>query len=264
MKKLFVIAVLTALAFVACSSGVSDATRTEAGNLIEGISTSITSALEALPKAETAQEAAEVAEIFNVTLAAFTAKDTELRQNEDYFLISKEKSFLTAIDKLASDITDLKKSFSGESEAYPLAPFATAAARTMLADFEAFSVYPMEWLNASAEAKSLIEALTVLMDEAYVTLRDAKDSSVAAASLVTYANGVRELAALGTELEGKYPNFRKAPSNPNLERPIAEMRSAMVTLGREINEKKKEYCDDKDFNLGLENMKKIIGAAAER
>jgi len=261
MKKLLVSAILLTLFLAACGSSVSDATLEGASTLITDVTTSLTNVLETLKGAENAQAANEVAANFQAELSAFNAKDSELAQKEDYYLINTEKSILPLIDKLSQSINAFKRAAAGESESYQLAAYAAPAAKAMLTDFEGLNLYPIKWLNSCAEAKGLIEALTKLMDDAYVSVRDARDGALVGSALVTYANGVQELAARGTELEAKYPDFKKAANDPSLERPVSDLRAAMITLGKEISDRSKQFeGKDADFDSGMKQMKEILNS----
>jgi hypothetical protein len=260
MKKLFIVAVLLTAVLTACGSSVSDATRAEASELIRDIKASLSEVLDNLSDAENAQAANAVAENFRAALASFTERDAALTQKSDYFLINTDKKVQVLIDELSAVVQGFTRSIGGESDAYLIAGHAVYAANAISADFRGLSVYPITWLNACAEARSLIEDLATLMDTSFVALRDARDGSTAGATLVAYANGIRELSIRGIELEAKYPEFKQAATDPSLERPVADLRAAMVNLGREINSRSKELERDADFQIGFAQMTDILNS----
>ena len=258
MKKLFVIAILFAAVLPACGSSVSDATQAGASELISNITATLTESLEGLKNAENAQSAAEVADNFQTALASYVLKDGELMQKSDYALINTDKKIQGLIEELAAAMHSFRRSIGGESDAYHLAAHAAPAARAMQDEFEGLKVYPITWLNSCTEARNLIEGLTDLMNTSFVSLRDAKDSSTAGSVLIAYANGIRDLSARGAELEEKYPEFKKAATDSSLEKPVANLRAAMVDLGKEINARAKEFEKDADYQNARTQMKEIL------
>ena len=258
MKKLFIIAIVLAAVLTACGSSVSDATRTGASELITDITKNLTTALDSLKGAENAQAANEVAENFRASLSGYADKDSELAKNSDYLLINTDKKLQDLIEELASSLQSFRRAAGGESDAYRLAPHAEPAARDMLAAFAELKVYPVVWLNACTEARNLIGDLTKLMDTSFISLRDAKDGSTAGPALIVYANGVRDLAVRGSDLEVQYPDFKKAATDPSLEKPVADLRAAMVNLGKEINARIKDFEKDADFQSARAQMKEIL------
>ncbi|MDR2735077.1 MAG: hypothetical protein LBC99_10675 [Spirochaetota bacterium] len=261
MKKIVLSAILLALILSACGSSVSKETREGAGKLIEGLTLSLTNYMGALKTAENAQAANDLAAAFKAGIAEFAAADTALSAKEDYYLINSDKNLVAQMDTLAQAVTSFKKSLNGESESYTLAAFAQPAARAALADFGTLDIFPLSWLNACADARELIQSLAKLMDETQNAMRGARDGGGAGAALTAYAEGVSRLSTVGVGLEEKYPYFKKAAADPSLERPVSDLRSAMVALGKEIKDNSTKYeGKDADYDTGLMRMKEILNA----
>jgi len=261
MKKILISAILLALIFSACGSSVSKETREGAGKLIDDLSSSLTNHMEALRTAQNAQAANDLIAVFKTQMNDFAAQDAALTNKSDYYQINSDKELVAQMDTLAQTITAFKKALNGESEMYELPPFAQPAARAALTDFGTLDIFPIGWLNACADAKGLIDSLAKLMDATRVAMHGARDGSGVGAALMAYAEGVNKLAADGTELEEKYPYFKKAAADPSLERPVSDLRSAMIALGKEIKDNSIKYeGKDADYDNGLAKMKEILNS----
>jgi len=261
MKKLLTFAIFLALILSACGSSVSSETREGAGKLIDGLTSSLTNHMEALKTTENAQTANDLAAAFKTQMGEFAAQDKALAAKEDYYQINSDKNLVAQMDTLSQTIVAFKKALNGESDTYTLKPFAQPAARAALADFATLDIFPIGWLNACADAKGLIESLAKLMDATQAAMRGARDGSGVGAALIAYAEGVNKLADDGVALEAKYPYFKKAAADPSLERPVSDLRSAMIALGKEIKDNSAKYeGKDADYDNGLAKMKEILNS----
>ena len=254
MKK-FLVLVVSSVLFVACGSSISDETRTAAADHIGKISSNLTNAVSALKSAKDEASANSAFSNFSQTLATLVAAESNLAKIEGYSQVAQDKVLREKINKLSGDISRFTNSVSGNDKDAPLEPAALAAGQQMIASFTNVKFAPVQWIRACDEARLMIGDLTKLMESTYTSLQESKNGKAAGEALVTYAASVKRLSELGQTLEKRYPDFKKAATDPVLEQPIADFRASMVKLGNELKEKEKTYKADKDFVDALAKMK---------
>jgi len=256
MKKfLAVVLVLASVLFAACGSSISDETRSAASDHIGKISLSLSNASFSLRDAKDALAANSAYSNFAKSIADLTATEATLAKNEGYALVAQDKVLREKITKLSTTIVRFTNDILGNNKDLKLEAAALDAGKRMLGVFTNARFAPIEWIRACDDASTMISDLTKLMEATHKGLLEAKSGKDAGAVLVAYAASVKALSERGQMLEKRYPFFKKVPTDPILEKPVAELRAAMVKLGNELKNKEKAYKDDKDFNDALKQMK---------
>lgn len=256
MKKILavVLVVLSSLV-IACGSSISDNTRNAASEHIGKIASSLTNAIAALQGAGDPASVNTVFSNFSATLSALVAAEAELAKDSGYSLVAQDKVLREKIGKLEKVIINFTNTVSGNNKDVTLQPLALDAGLRILTLFTNASFAPIEWIRACDEARGMIFDLTKLMESTYKALQDAKNGKAAGDALIAYADSVKALSERGQILEKRYPFFKKAATDPSLEKPVADFRSSMVKLGNELKAKEKAFKDDKEFTDALKQMK---------
>lgn len=256
MKKfLAVVLVVISVLVIACGSSISDGTRTAASEHIGKISSSLTNAVSALKGAKDAASANSVFSNFSTTLSTLVSAEAALAKDSGYSQVAQDKALREKIDKLSRDIISFTNAVSGNNKDIALEAAALDAGKRILTLFTNASFAPVEWIRACDEARVMISDLTKLMESTHKALQDAKNGKAAGDALIAYAGSVKTLSERGQVLEKRYPFFKKAATDPSLEKPVADFRSSMVKLGNELKAKEKALKDDKDFTDALKQMK---------